>query len=396
MSDLNKGQKILMSVAYVLTGFALLVISFVLFNIVQREKPKTLGTIYAGTLTCSSEDVNIIEVNIYSNENKNGQVCYEVLWNGYTDYLGREIKGFGMQSSVLPKSHNYSMVPEDSIFLVADAESPYIVNFPEATMYNTDDLGLSSHVIADMPNELYFDIDGKMFKYEFQTFNREVYSTKGWNFFNAVFDITTTEKISFNYNTLFNVIVRSALTDSAKENYSEFAINMLDLDQYLKILYLDDNNQYQPLPKTSSMYKLFKVKVNFSKDGMTDVNQSLFKQFKGSSSWDYYSKTGVEEYWNAYTELVLTENNINFVYNEVESSYCVILDEKFSNYLDGLKNAEISIVLDLSALDFKVYGIDLKNFNFRISDFEILSNSFDNFKIYNLDSCSVEPMLRVV
>ena len=383
-----------MSVMYSLTAIALLLSIFVIYNIIAKEKPQTLGTIYAGALTCSEEDINIIEVNIYSNENKNGIPCYEVLWNGYTDYVGGNIKGFGIQTDFLPEQHYYTTAQAMGGSL-SDV-SPEIVEIKGAKMYYTDDLGTSSYITTEMPDELYFDIDGAFYKYQFQTFEREVYSNRGWNLFNVIVNNTTTEKVSYNYYTLFDYIIKSALKDSAKETYSEFAINMLDLDKYLKIYYQDDDTQYKPLPKTSTMYKLFKIKVNYSKDGMTKASQSMFKQFKGNSSWDYYANTGVEEYWNAYAELSLTEANVNFVYNEAESAYYITLDEKFSEYLKGLSNAEISIDLDLTTLDFEIYGIDLQNFDFKIESFEISTTSTENFKIYNSNACSLTPTLKAV
>lgn len=396
MSELSKSQKILMGIIYALTGCALVVIFFSLYNILALSKPQTLGTIYASTLSRAEDDVYIIEVNIYSNENKNGISCYEVLWNGYTDYQGNNIKGFGMQASVLPQEHKYSKVAPGSVFLIHDVDSPYITEFSEATMYYTDDLGVSSYVTNEMPGELYFDIDGSFYKYEFQTFDREVYSTTGWNFFNALFNITKNEKVPFNYNTLFEVIVSSALTDSARYENGEFTISMLDLSKYVKILVQNEDKQYVDLPKTSTTYDLFKVKVTYSKDGMTDASQSMFHQFKHSTTWNYYNNTDVEKYWNAYFELKLDEKTINYVFNEFESAYYIVLDTKFSQYLKSLSYAEISIVLDITAVDFDVYGIDLEHFDFKIKSFEILVDNAEDFEIYNSDRCSVNPTIKVV
>lgn len=394
MSELNKTEKIIMSIVYGLTAISLIIISFVIYNIIAKEKPQTLGTVYISSLTCSDEDINIVEVKIHSNENGNGVSCYEVLWNGYTDYQGKAIKGFGIQSTELPKAHDYNMCPDGS-FAFNYVQSPYITEFPNSTMYTTDDLGLSYYVPSGMPNELYFDIDGKMYKYQFKTFEREIYSTNGWNFFNQVFQIKTTEKVSFNYYTLFNSIVNSALTESAKEEYLEFAMNMFDLSPYVEIYYQDEDTQYKPLSKTSTMYKLFKIKITYSKDGLTDVSQSIFKQLKGNSSWDFYSNTDVKEYWNAYSSIVLTENNLNYVYDESESSYYAVIDENFAEYLSSLSYAEIIFDLDFTVLDFDVYAIDLKNFDFDVKNIDIQSNNED-FVVYNQAYCEIIPNLGVV
>ena len=161
MSDLDKKQKILMSIVYVLMVLSCAVIFFVIYNIIQKEKPQTLGTVYAGTLTCTDEDINIIEVKIHSNENNNGQPCYEVMFNGYTDYLGNAIKGYGMQSDTL---ENYS-----AIETISTTSGELVYNYLGGiTLYNSDDYGVSSYVVSTMPKELYFDIEGKFYKLRFE------------------------------------------------------------------------------------------------------------------------------------------------------------------------------------------------------------------------------------
>lgn len=372
MSELNKSQKILMGILYALTGIALIVIFFSIYNITSLSKPQTLGTIYASTLSRAEEDIYIVEVNIYSNENKNGMPCYEVLWNGYTDYQGNNIKGFGIQSETL---------------------------YGKKSLYTTDDLGQSTYKSTDMPTELYFDIDGKFYKYQFESYGVEELKRSNNNLLQGLYVLFLNTEIvyyPYTYEDLFHYICPSAETNSAKHENGEFTIPMLDLSKYVKIMYQNEHTQYVDLPKTSTMYEFFKVKVNYSKDGMTDASQSMFHQFRHSPTWNYYNNTDVEKYWNAYSELQLNEKHINYVYNEFESAYYIVLDTKFSQYLKSLSYSEISIVLDTTAVDFDIYGIDLEHFDFKIKSFEIIVDSVEDFEIYNSDKCSLNPTIKAV
>ena len=56
-------------------------------------------------MSVNDNDINIVEVKIFSNKNNNGQAVYEIQYNGYVDYQGGAIKGFGMQSNT---KDNYS------------------------------------------------------------------------------------------------------------------------------------------------------------------------------------------------------------------------------------------------------------------------------------------------
>lgn len=390
LSELNKPQKVFMIIMYVLAGLSLLISSFVIYNLLTTIKPETLGTIYAGTLSCTEEDINILEVKIHSNENKNGQACYEILWNGYVDYQGGAVKGFGMQST-MKDGFSY---PGDCTFKTINGEFVATYMAP-IKLYNTDDNGKSSYVVEDIPNELYIDIEGKFYKIKFKEFAYEVYQTKGWDWWNKLWNIKETKYKSYNFYSVFDYIIESACSDSAKYENGEFSIPLLDFSKYFEFWYQDEDTQYKPLDEASTMYKFLKVHVTYSKDGLTDASQSLFKQVYGNSSWNYFNNTDAKEYWNAYSVIELNENHLNYVYDEVESAYYVTIDKQFANYLKGLSKAEVNINLNLTNLDFETYAINLENFDFRIESFEITTDRED-FEIYSQQSCEIVPMIKVV
>ena len=388
MADLNKPQKIFMSILYCLTAIASLILVYVIYNIAEKEKPQTLGTVYADSLSKSEEDINIIEVKIHSNENNNGQACYEVLYNGYTDYQGGAIKGFGIQKTNLRDNRN--------IYFTDLQGNKVLVTGHDSQMYYTDDLGTSTYVTNDMPNELYIDINGSFYKIQFDSYQREVYSKKGWDAWNIFWNIKTTENVSYNFYSLSDFILNSAASNSAKHENGEYTISLLDCSKYIKVLYQDKDTQYKPLDKTSTMYEFLKIHVTYSKDGMTNASQSLFHQYYGNASWSFFNDTEVEDYWNAYANIELTESNINYVYNNEKSSYYATIDEEFAQYLSTLTKADIKVSLDFNDLDFDVYGIDLSNFSFDINSFEIITEYGSDLTIYNSDKCETQPVLKVV
>lgn len=373
-----------MGILYGLTAVAIFIIGFVIYYIIQFEKPQTLGTVYANGLSCTEEDINIVEVKIHSNENNNGQVCYEVLFNGYTDYIGGAVKGFGMQlAGDYTGQHAYTTISGEQA----------VTWYGGIQLYNTDDYGVSSYVTSNMPNELYIDIDGAFYKICFETFK---YNELKSGFWNSVFGKTEEKELSYNFYSLFDYIVNSALSDSARFENGEYSISLLDCSKFIKFMYQDTDTQYKDLPKTSTMYEFLKIHVTYSKDGMIDASQSLFHQYYGNSSWNYYNNTDIENYWNAYANLELTEANMNYVYNEEKSAYYITIDENFAKYLQGLSNANISLNINTSNLDFEIYGIDLYNFYFKIKSFEITADSVEDFVMYNQTSCDVVPTIKAV
>lgn len=388
MSDLNKFQKGLMITLYILTALALGVSIFVIYQLVVYTKPETLGTVYANTLSVNDNDINIVEVKIFSNKNNNGQAVYEIQYNGYVDYQGGAIKGFGMQSNT---KDNYSA---QTIYQTNSGEivTTYLGGIQ---LYNTDDLSKSSYVVNEMPTELYIDIDGAFYKIVFEQFEYERFSTNGWDAWNRFWGITTTDIMSYNYYSIFDYIIETAMSDSAKYDNGEFSIPLLDLSKYIKFYYQAEDTQYHPLDEASTMYEFLKIHITYSDDGMTSAQQSMFKQYYGNSDWSFYSDTDVEDYWNAYSDITITEKHLNAVYNELENAYYVTLDREFANYLNTLQMSEITVNLNLDNLDYAIYGIDLQNFDFNMESLTISSNEISELEIYNQEDCSVDITLNL-
>lgn len=415
LSDLNKPQKIFMIVLYCLTAVATILGIFAVYNIATIKKPWTLGVAYASTIEAGERQAPIIKVKVHGNENGNGQKVVDIQFNSYMDTEGNSIDGFGIQCigeyGVFNKSGYdidtipFSIIEPDEYknFLnkygnLKVTEEKYSYIFGDFYTYYTADYGLTYQTkpYSDVPDCLLISINNENYRLTLKEY-KYTYTDRNW--FEDLFGFGGKEvevKTTFTWYEVFEYIANSAIENSAKVEYEEFSLPALDLAKYLTIEYMDSKGQYHEMPDTAENRTYLTIPVEYSLDGATEAKDSLFKQIENTPTWDYYGNSDVKDYWNAYTELTITEDNINFVYNSDLQAYYITLDAKFSEYLQTLTNSEISVILDTTKLDVEVYGIDLQHFNFDIENFEIKVDSIEHFKLYNQELCSVEPTLSEV
>ena len=421
LSDLNKSQKVFMIIVFCLTGISLLFGGFALYNIISVEKPWTIGVAYASKIEVNENSVPIVNIKIYENKNGNGETVYDMQFNSYTDTKNQGIAGFGIQCVGDYAVFNRSGIKDNtvptaftSIFNTSDTNdyTDYINKvkdlkvkrlnkstiYGDFHLYYTGDNGVTYHTLPDskVDNFLLITISGSNYKLTLKDYSYTYEDKNAWQEFWGLKGKTVEVKTAFTWYEVFQHTMNSAKDNSGTVEFEEYSLSLFDLSDYLDIQYMDDNGQYHNMAETTENRTYLTIPVTYSAKGATQASDSLFKQIASSPTWSYYSDTDIENYWNAYAELSLTEANVNFVYNEAESAYYITLDEKFSEYLKGLSNAEISINLDLTALDFEIYGIDLQNFSFDIEAFEISTTLTENFKIYNSNACSVTPTLKAV
>lgn len=357
MSDLNKFQKGLMITLYILTALAVGVSAFVLYTIAVKEKPWTIGVTYASELTANDNQANICTVSIKDNFNNNGQALYELQFNSYTDSEGNGVAGFGIQVvgdwEVWNLDRTYENYIGKDVFSLPQAVENYnnqglmqngSIILGNAYLYYTGDDGRIYYSLSadDLDNYILIDIDGQFYRMTLKEYDVEVLKDGFWN---ELFNRTETQQMSYSWFEVFDVIIKSALSHSGDAEYEEFPLSLLDLSRFFEFEYLDENGQYHPLPDTTENRAYFTIQVEYSRDGAVDVDDSMFYQIANSTTWNYYEDLSLNDYWNAYTNIVITENYLNAVYNETENAYYVTLDESFANYLGTLQMSEISVNL---------------------------------------------------
>ena len=417
LSDLNKPQKIFMIVMYVLTAIAVLMGAFSIYNLLAVEKPWTIGVVYASTLETKDGQVPIINVKINSNKNGNGQAVYDVQFNSYTDADGKGVTGFGIQcvgDYAIANRSTFKEYNKETWNKTSDAYLGVLgmlgnhrqvgasLIYGDFTCYYTGDNGFTYHVMdyRDVEKELLISVGGEYYKlslkeysytdYEDYAFVDYLFRWDLWGKQNAI-----PRKAYWTWFEVFDYIVTSSIKNSATVEYEEFSLPLLDLATYCDIQYKDEKGQYHPLPDTTENRNYLTMPIDYVDDGATTASDSLFKMIDGSPTWDYYQDTDVEEYWNAYSVVVIDESKINYVYNELKDSYYATIDEKFASYLNSLSKSEINVLLDFTKLDFDVYAVNLENFTFKINSFEI-TTSHSDFEILSQQSCKIEPTIKVV
>lgn len=407
MSDLNKFQKGLMITLYILTAIALGVSAFVIYTIAVKEKPWTIGVTYASELTANDNQVNICTVSIHDNFNNNGQSLYELQFNSYTDSEGNGVAGFGIQIvgdwQVWNADRTYeNYIAKDSMSFSTALQKynsrgltqnlSFILG--DAYLYYTGDDGKIYYSLSaeDLDNYLLIDIDGQFYRMTLKNYDYESIKDGFWN---ELFNRTETRQTPYSWFEVFDVIIKSALSHSGDAEYEEFPLSLLDLSRFFNFEYKDENGQYHPLPDTSENRAYFTIQVEYSRDGALDIDDSMFHQVANSTTWNYYADLSLNDYWNAYTNIIITEQFLNAVYNEAENAYYVTLDREFANYLNTLQMSEINVELDLDNLDYAVYGIDLQNFDFNMQSLTISSDVISELEIYNEEDCSVDVTLNL-
>lgn len=409
MRDLNLGQKIFMIVLYCLTAISFVVSGFVIYQLATIKKPFTIGVTYADKLSYDESQRSIANVKINSNDNNNGLAVYDLQFSSYTDTEGNGVTSFGIQCTGDWEIHSFDYLAEQMIDNLeevekykADQTAKYgnsiktLENsfvFGNFHFYYTGDNGVTYTVLSEdmIDNYLLIDIDGEFYRLVLNTYTTHTVHYSNW--WNKLWGIKSYKEVEVEYSWyhLFDYIMNSALKNSGTEDFSEFPLALLDCSEFIKVEKLDSNGQYYELENTAEIRNYLIIPVEYTKDGALDTSDSLFKMVNSSTSWSYYGQTDVKEYWNAYSELLITEKNLNFVYNSEFDKYYITIDNDFSKYLDKLSNTEISICIDLDNIDFDIYALDLQNFTFDIKSFVISSEIAQDFTIYNQSACEIVP-----
>lgn len=395
MTAENK-RGILLSIVYIITAIMLALGVYSVYNLIAVQKPWTLGVTYAGAISTDDTQANIIDVNIKSNANNNGEVLYEIQFNSYTDTDGSGIAGFGIQVvgsdyalyNMSDLFNNTGLVNFESAQKKYDRmlnqNSSYI--FGDVYLYYTGDNGkvYRSLNVSELDDYLLIDIDGAYYRLVLNDYPVTTTSGTLW------WEKEEVTYVQYSWFDVFDYIIQSALSNSATEVYEKFALPLFDLSDFLKIEYKDEDGQYKQMLDTAENRNYMTIQVTYDKDGAVETSDSMFNMVGSSSTWSYYNEDYIKDYWQATSSITITDSMLNYTYNDLYEAYFLTLDPTFVEYLQNSKN-EINITLDLSnkvAIDYA--GIDLQYFDFNIKSFEII-NAPSDFIIIHQDYCEIEP-----
>ena len=220
MTAENK-RGILLSIVYIITAIMLALGVYSVYNLIAVQKPWTLGVTYAGAISTDDTQANIIDVNIKSNANNNGEVLYEIQFNSYTDTDGSGIAGFGIQVvgsdyalyNMSDLFNNTGLVNFESAQKKYDRmlnqNSSYI--FGDVYLYYTGDNGkvYRSLNVSELDDYLLIDIDGAYYRLVLNDYPVTTTSGTLW------WEKEEVTYVQYSWFDVFDYIIQSALSNSA-------------------------------------------------------------------------------------------------------------------------------------------------------------------------------------
>ena len=384
---LNKSQKITFWVMLGLSILSLLIIGCLSYIMITTRRPETLGVSYATTINASTGEIPICEVEIWSNDNNNGEKLYEVQWNSYTDSEGNGIKGFGIQIigdyEVRERGIDYKTTT-DVTGIARYSVMNNTVFIGESYLYNTDDLGESSYALElDKVNDtLYINIEDTYYSINLKEHSTTYLKTDVWSTVNLIFGNPKYETITSKYSwySMADYIIQSALRDSARENNSVYYINYLDCADYYYLLEYN-GRQYVELPDVTDLRNYMQIKITYHKDGATKASDSMFHQIANSTTWAYDDGTNAEDYWTDDNSYIITESMLSRLESSYYDGYYLTID---SALMYEFLNKNVSVYINLDNLNYDVVGIDMTYFVGPFESFIITSTEQQDFKILNV------------
>ena len=237
----EKKRGIFFSIVYFVTAIMLALGVYAVYNLIAVQRPWTLGVTYAGMISTDDTQANIVDVNIKSNSNNNGEILYEIQFNSYTDTDGSGIAGFGIQVV----GADYELYNYADIFTTAGgvdynvAQKKYdrVLNqnysyiFGDVYLYYTGDNGIvyRSLNVSDLDDYLLIDIDGMYYRLVLNDYPVKTTTGSLW------WEEEKTTYFQYSWFDVFDYIIQSALDTSATGVYEEFALPLFDLSDFLTI-----------------------------------------------------------------------------------------------------------------------------------------------------------------
>lgn len=326
---LKKALSVLLVIILVLDFFAVGLIGYTIYYY-HHNPPTTTAVGKVDALAYDAEGKYAMELNLYTNEKKNGVEVSEFRVNYYID-------------TQIPTSETGKA---------------------EITANNTDSVGnvSSSGIIADCFKDTYtqgvqfvgepnftqaqaFDLWGWRFNGVINLENANYYNTSNGTSYTAINKLDYLDKwiIDFGENTLgritqdkgyefvangyfgfsyylhkdVNVLVRD-IFKSAESLENGKKVLVFDLSDYLTFEYFSTDDYKFHTPDTTDQHLYVNVLVNKSENGMVNAEQSMFGLVDDNAEWTFDGVVA-EDYWTSHTEINLTENDfvVNSTTNEM-------------------------------------------------------------------------------
>lgn len=317
-TPLKKALSVLLVILLVLDFFAVGIIGYTIYYY-QHNPPTTTAVGKVDALTYDPEGKYAMELNIFTNDKKNGLAVNEFRVNYYTDTLIPETDA---GKADITNSNTDSTGNVSTTGIIADCfketytQGIQFVGEPQFRIEQTD-AGLFS------------------FRYNLQVYpqNASFYNTTNGTSYTAINALDYLDKwiIDFGENKLgritqdigfefykngvlgvtyylhkdVNLMLQDIFASAKSLNYGKNVL-VFDLSDYLTFEYFSTEDYRFHTPSTTDQHLYINILVNKSENGMVNSEQSMFKLVKSVANWTYDGVVA-EDYWTTRTEINLTE-----------------------------------------------------------------------------------------
>lgn len=404
-------KKWLLSLYIIYTALSAIAIAFVAVVYYGFDKPLTLGYEYFGDVEIPKANDEgeyvvdkkpIIEVNLVRSDTNPSLNLSEVVITSYTDYEHNDYNRYAMQvlgnfDLYCPEGRAFGLKSEHEDYMFySRLRAPFLGGTVDASVYyytidsngeslNIKDVsyfdGLLSKIqVATTSGESFMlAVGGEDAKYEY---TYEVYSKKGWNAWNKVFNRrkTVTGTASYNKADLFYVLVSMF---NSKRSDCVVSVKNVDLDKYLTIYKSDNKNRFYKLEEVSINTAYFKIKCTYKTvTSYLSVEDSIIGKIEGNAKYSSGVKNVKTPFYTIGVNLDINHLNSKAIYNSEFNKYFVGITNVFNKYLKTLNNLSLSIYIDLNEYDVIISGIDLRSFDgLNISSITVVSSDTIDFYV---------------
>ena len=351
-SPLRKTLSVLLSILLVLDFFAVGLIGYTIYYY-KHNPPTTTAVGKVDALAYDSEGKYAMELNIFSNDKKNGLEVSEFRVNYYIDTLIPEtdagkaditqsntdsngnVNASGIIADCFKDTYTQGVqfVGEPNFRTEQTAEGLWgrynLQVYPQSAYYYNTTTGTSYTAInkLDYLDKWIIDFGGNQLG--------RITQDKGYDFLRNGY-LWVTYYVHKDINLLIKDIFKSA----ESLEYGKKVL-VFDLSDYLTFEYFSTEDYKFHTPNTTDQHLYINVLVNKSENGMVNSEQSMFGLIEGKAGWTYDGVVA-EDYWTAHTEINLTEADF-----EVGSDNLMTLKSAAIEYYSQFDNDYVDIIINI-------------------------------------------------
>lgn len=326
--------------------------------------------------------------NLYDNTNENGIALGEMIFNYFTSFnlTQEDYRSSGVQIAV--NKSNPAGLPIYGITTGYNKDAESIAKMYEYD--KTDGVFWNGKISQNMTIATGLSRDKKYFV-RIGNDAYQIQLTGSYTYKEQVFLWIEKEKTyEYSFNDIFKLGLKACQSNSNGEG--KCYIN-LDLSKFFTIKKFNkESKHFEEGSYVDVLNTYAVVEINYSKNGATNKEQSLFRIIANNSSYGSFNPDIDTSYHDAALVYNLTVNDMTIRYSEIYNGNFVSLDIDKIAKLKKMPSTQINLVIDL---DKNVVGIDYNAFqNLRINSVTFKSSTSKT--VYILDKAFDNTSLKTI